>query len=149
MAYLGFTVNESELPPSDNSFDVLPPGWYTAKIEDADLRFTQSGGQMIKIKYRLDNNRVVFGNLNVVNHNAKAEEIGRRQLGELMRAIGLASAEDTDQFVGGTCEIKLKVRPAQNGYDESNDVAGFRALQKSEAPLPVKTPVKTSAPWGK
>jgi hypothetical protein len=48
--------------------------------------------------------------LNIKNANPKAEEIGRQQLGDIMRAIGLAKVTDTDQLIGGQIGIKLEVK---------------------------------------
>ena len=70
---------------------------------------------------------MVFGNLNVKNQSAKAEEIGRQQLGDLMRAIGLSKVTDTDQLVGGRISIKLDVRAGDEKYAAQNEVKGFRA----------------------
>ena len=75
----------------------------------------------------------MFGNLNIKNQSAKAEEIGRAQLGELMRAIGLARVQDTDQLIGGNLSIKLDIRPARTDaatgktYDAQNEVKGYKA----------------------
>jgi hypothetical protein len=100
--------------------------------------------------------RVVFGNLNIRNPNPKAEEIGRQQLGELMRAIGLAQVSDTDQLIGGQCQIKVAVKAAEGQYDASNEVKGWKSLSGSVAPAPVATArpaaaaAATSAPpWAK
>ncbi|MFP5471986.1 MAG: DUF669 domain-containing protein, partial [Bacteroidia bacterium] len=86
MAFLGETFDAS---------NTLPAGWYTATIADAELKTTKDGsGQYINVRYDITGpthqGRVVFGKLNIKNASAKAEEIGRQKLGELMRAIGLA-----------------------------------------------------------
>lgn len=114
MAFLGQTFSADDLPQG-STYDPLPPGWYTATIADAELKTTKDGsGQYIKIRYDITGHthqgRVVFGNLNIKNASAKAEEIGRQQLGEIMRAIGLARVTDTDQLIGGSLSIKLDVR---------------------------------------
>lgn len=115
MAFLGETFNQQDLPQDQGGFDPLPEGWYTATISGAELKDTKAmTGQYIAVKYDITGpthqGRVVFGNLNIRNPNPKAEEIGRQQLGELMRAIGLPSVQDTDQLIGGSLQIKLTVR---------------------------------------
>lgn len=137
MAFLDISL--SDLPESTGgAYDPLPAGWYTAMIAGADLQATKDGtGQYIKIKYSITGpshqGRVVFGNLNIKNQSAKAEEIGRAQLGELMRAIGLARVQDTDQLIGGNLSIKLDIRPARTDassgktYDAQNEVKGYKA----------------------
>ena len=138
MAFLDISL--SDLPESTGgAYDPLPAGWYTAMIAGADLQATKDGsGQYIKIKYSITGpshqGRVVFGNLNIKNASAKAEEIGRQQLGELMRAIGLARVQDTDQLIGGQLSIKLDIRPARTDassgktYDAQNEVKGYKVV---------------------
>jgi hypothetical protein len=101
--------------------------------------------------------RVVFGNLNIKNANPKAEEIGRQQLGDLMRSIGLARVDDTDQLIGGNLQIKLSVRQDDN-YGDSNEVKGFKAVVGGTMPTasvppefaPQATPTSASVPpWAK
>jgi hypothetical protein len=136
MAFLGQTFNADELPQGNGNYDPLPPGWYTATITAAELKPTKDGsGQYIKVRYDITGpthqGRVVFDNLNIRNASAKAEEIGRQQLGEIMRAIGLARVTDTDQLIGGVLQIKLGVRAATEQYDAQNEVKGFKAITGS------------------
>jgi hypothetical protein len=115
-------------------------------------------GKYIKIRYDIQGpthqGRVVFGNLNVRNPNPKAEEIGRQQLGEIMRAIGLTSLKDTDQMIGGNLSIKLDIRISEQ-YGNSNEVRGFKSLSGGAAPAPKAAPsvpaagVKAAPPWAK
>lgn len=139
MAKLGETFITDDMPKG-NSYDVVPAGWYTAHITKADLTDTKTGGgQYIKIRYDITGptheGRVVFGNLNIRNANPKAEEIGRQQMGDVMRALGLAKLNDTDQLIGGDLEIKLSIRPADGQYEAQNEVKGFRAISGS-TPMP-------------
>ena len=72
-----------------------------------------------------------------------------------MRAIGLASVEDTDQLVGGHLEVKVKIREASGGYDASNDVSGFKAIKGGATPMKTKkaeapeAPAASAPPWSK
>ena len=137
MAFLGQTFDVNTLPEGNGgNYDPLPPGWYTANITQAELKTTAAGdGQYIKLRYDITGpshqGRVVFGNLNIKNASAKAEEIGRQQLGELMRSIGLAKVTDTDQLIGGVLQIKLDVRAATEQYSAQNEVKGFKAITGS------------------
>jgi hypothetical protein len=149
------TFDIAALPVSDRNFEPLPAGWYDATISSAEIVPTKMGnGKYIKIRYNIQGpthqGRVVFGNLNVRNPNPKAEEIGRQQLGEIMRAIGLTSLKDTDQMIGGNLAIKLDIRISEQ-YGNSNEVKGFRALAGASAPAPkpvvASTNAKASPPW--
>lgn len=136
MAFLNETYDVNELPQGNSNYDTLPPGWYSANITAAELKPTKDGsGQYIKVRYDITGpshqGRVVFGNLNIKNASAKAEEIGRTELGNLMRAIGLAKVTDTDQLIGGSLSIKLDVRAATDQYAAQNEVKGFKAITGS------------------
>lgn len=143
MAKLDMTYTADEMPKNERSgdFSPLPAGWYTARITAAEIKETNARtGQYIKIRYDIvgptHQGRVVFGNLNIKNPNPKAEEIGRQQLGDLMRAVGMARVSDTDELIGKVLVIKLKVREAQGEYAASNDVSGFKATDGSNLPAP-------------
>lgn len=160
MAFLGETFDTNTLPVPENSgFEPLPEGWYTATIGSAELRTTKNGsGQYIAVKYTITGpshqGRVVFSNLNIRNPSSVAERIGREQLGQLMRAIGLAKVQDTDELIGGQVAIKLKIRK-QEGYEPSNDVTGFKAIEGSTPPAPVSAGAEpkdrgsSAPPWQK
>jgi len=157
MANLNETYNASDLPES-SSFDPVPAGTYTAVITEAELKQTKAGtGQYIKTRYDIigptHQGRVIYSNLNIRNPNPKAEEIGRQQLGELMRAIGLSSVSDTDQLIGGICQIKVSIKPTDGQYDVSNEVKGWRAIGGSSAPVPAAADKAAEAvrkaPWAR
>ena len=163
MAFLSQSFNVNELPVgTGGGFVPLPAGWYTVTITKSELKDTKAGnGQYIKMRYDVTGpthqGRVVFGNLNIKNANPKAEEIGRQQLGELMRAIGLVQVTDFDQFIGGQLAIKLVVKDDPE-YGNGNEVKGFRSVSGSAAPAAMPrgqndpAPVastKSAPPWVK
>jgi len=161
MAFLTEKFDVNELPVGNaNNFEPLPAGWYTCTISQAELKDTKAGnGQYIKLRYDITGpshqGRVVFGNLNIKNANPKAEEIGRQQLGEIMRAIGLAKVADTDQLIGGQISIKLDIKQDAQ-YGASNEVRGFKSVSGSVAPAapaaPASAPAaaaKAAPPWAK
>ena len=150
MAFLNEEFNVNELPQGNGNFEPLPAGWYTATISQSELKATKAGnGQYIKLRYDITGpshqGRVVFGNLNIKNPNPKAEEIGRQQLGDIMRAIGLAKVTDTDQLIGGQIGIKLEVKQDEQ-YGASNEVKGFKSVSGSAAPAAASISAKTTAP---
>ena len=155
MANLDETFTVDSLPQSTKgNYEVLPAGWYTAYIKSAEIKLTKTGtGKYIAVRYDITGpthaGRVVFGNLNINNPNPKAEEIARQQLGEIMRAIGLSSVQDTDQLIGGSLSIKLDVRESEQ-YSSSNYVKSFKSTTSSSMPS-VKTEstatAKSVPPW--
>lgn len=158
MSFLGETFNAADLPQGTGNFDPIPAGTYTASITQANLRDTKDGtGKMIAVRYDITGpshqGRVIFSNINIRNKSPKAEEIGRQQLGDIMRAIGLASLQDTDQLIGGQLQIKVDIEKKE-GYEARNQVKGFKALSGSPAPAPAAAPAPAPAagaapPWAR
>lgn len=156
MANLGQSFNAQDLPQSEQNYDPIPAGWYDVTINSAELRNTKAGnGQFIAVRYDVvgpsHQGRVVWGNINIRNPNPKAEEIGHQQLGELMRAIGLTRVEDTDQLVGGACQIKVSVSQSEQ-YGASNEVKGFKANGSAAPAAPANkaaAPAAGTPPWKK
>ena len=162
MAFLDEEFSVDTLPVGNNNFEPLPEGWYNSTITGAEIKPTKAGdGKFIAVKYTITGpshqGRVVFGNLNIKNASTKAEEIGRSQLGDIMRAIGLAKVTDTDQLIGGNLGIKLSLK---TGEYAGNEVKAFRALSGAApaAVAPFKPSpsaasgnavVKAAPPWAK
>jgi hypothetical protein len=143
MAKFNINFNTDELPVSENDFPPLPAGWYTAAISLAEVANTKSGGEMIKLRWDIlgptHQGRVVFGNLNIRNSNPDAQRIGLEQLGQLLRAAGIVSLENTDQLISVTVLIKLSVKESEYQGEKQirNEVKGYKALESSGEPLPI------------
>jgi len=162
MANLGETFEVSSLPQGNTgNFDPLPPGWYSATMSAAEIKNTKTGtGQYIALRYDITGpthqGRVVFGNLNIRNQSPKAEEIGRQQLGDICRAIGLARVGDTDQLIGNSLMIKLDIEKSEQ-YGDKNQVKGFKPIAGGAPSVPVRSsvqnvaaaPAKAAPPWAK
>jgi hypothetical protein len=154
-----FDFDASTIPTTDKSYEVLPAGWYTASVTGAEVKQTKSGtGQYLRVEYTISGptgaGRKVWSNYNVRNENPKAESIGREQLAELCRCVGLARVNDTDQLLGCNVSVKLKVREASNGYDAQNEVQGHKSLEGSATPAPAAAPKAAAKagpkpPWAK
>lgn len=152
MALLNESFSLDALPTGNTgSYDPLPAGFYNATIANAELKTAKSGGQYLNVRYDITGpshaGRVVFGMVNLTNPNQRAEEIGRQQLGELMRAIGLDTLKDSDQLIGGRLKIKLTVEESEQ-YGMQNRVGGYRA--DDSAPATASTAKATNVPpWKK
>lgn len=152
MAQLDQSYDAESLPKS--TFDPVPAGRYEAVIHSASVENTKSGGQMLK--YRLDlmapaQGRVVFGTVTLKNANPKAVEIGKQQLGDLIRAAGIPRLTDTDQLVGCRVLARIGIEKSEE-YGDRNKVNGIQAIAGTN-PMPsfggasVETP-KQEAPKG-
>lgn len=151
---LNQTFNAAELPQAQ-SYEPLPAGWYNATITSAELCNTKAGnGQYIKLRFDVTGpthqGRVVFTNLNIVNPNPKAEEIGRRELNSIMGAAGIGSLSDTDQLIGVNLGVNVTVKDDPQ-YGPGNEVKGYKALSGSVAPVAAasRPTAAGTPPWAK
>ena len=154
----------TDLPVDDRpegDFSPIPAGDYQATIVSADMVPTKAGtGTIFKTRYDVIGpthaKRVIFGQLNIQNPSAKAEEIGRQELRKLMSAVGLTRFEDTDQFIGLSLTIKVAIETSEN-YPAKNVVKGWKSIGGASAlPMPKMdaapaAPVAKTAtpPWAK
>jgi len=164
MALLDQTFDAADLPVS-SPIGPIPEGSYTANVTQAELKTTNDGtGQYIKLRLDITGpshqGRVVFANLNIKNASLRAEEIGKQQLGEIMRAIGLARVRDTDELIGAALKIRVAIRPSRTDertgktYDAANEVKGYSAIGGTAAPAakaaaPTAVSKGATPPWMK
>ena len=156
MAKLGTTFTADT--EKKTSFEPLPAGWYTATITESTVVDVKAPKTGTYIKNRYDilgpthAGRVVFGNITLTNSNPAAEEMGAKQLNDLLCSIGKAKCDDTDELIGKSMEIKLVVKSSEQ-YGDGNEVKGFRAIKGSQMPgagSPGATlAAKAKAPWEK
>ncbi len=132
-------VVESDKPKG--SFPALPNGWYRMMGDDTDYKDTNAGdGKYLKITMIvLDQgpyfNRKHWEQFNLVNPNAMAVEIGRRQLKELATAMGHPtpnSIADSDELVSKAFVAKVIRKKAKDGYGDDegfeNSIVEYRSV---------------------
>lgn len=136
------TFLTNELPEAQQDFAPIPNGMYTAAIEKCEVKETKSGtGQYLNLMFKITGpdyaGRVIFSMINFRNQSQKAEEIGRQQLGSLLRAVGLPKLQDTDQLIGTACQVKVTTE-SREGYDPRNVIKAYKAIEGSEVPKPTE-----------
>jgi hypothetical protein len=147
------TINITDIPEQSNDYSLLPAGDYIVTIKDAEHKPTKSGtGAYIKLKLEVvapsNAGRVLFSNINIRNDNETAQNIGLAQLGQIMRAGGLASVSTSEQLIGITVGIKVTIKDAQNGYAAQNEVKAFKPV--GNAPVLAQSSAATAKgtpPW--
>jgi len=140
-----FDFKLEDMPVSTRSYEPLAPGWYDATVKDAQLVHTRSGdGQYLKLRFVLQNNRNVFANITIKNASATAERIGSEQIGDIMRAAGIARLREPHDLLGQSMQIKLEIQPASERYEAQNVVLGYKALKGSASVLPMPKPAVSS-----
>jgi hypothetical protein len=135
MVQMNFNANDHE---DAQDFGPIKPGWYTAAIDKSERCRTKSGnGSYIKLRFRISGptcgNRVVFINLNDDNPNPDAVRIAGQQLASICKAVSVFQLQDTEQLHGKQMQINVVVK-RQAGYEDSNDINGFKALEPGQSP---------------
>lgn len=111
---LGNDFNAANVETSNGDFQPLPEGLYKAIIESADITPTKKGdGSYLKLQYGVVGpthaGRKLFHRITLNNPSMKAVEIGREQIASLFKAIGKNLVGDTDELIGRSVVIKVKV----------------------------------------
>ena len=156
MSVLNIDVNE--LPEAQN-FDPIPAGLYTVQIEKCDATPTKDAtGIYLNIQMRVHSgdyvNRTVFSMINIKNKSDKAVQIGLGQLRQLALACDIHTIRDTDDFINKIVDAKVKIQPAEDGYEAKNVVSAY--LKSADAvssmptmSVPAKAEPATPAPAAK
>ena len=114
------------------SFGAIPAGKYLVICDASEEKRTQSDkGIYFKCKFRIlrgeYEGRYIFQNFTIVNDSEKAAQIGRGQVKsflKLAKAPSLSGLKATD-LIGLKATASVKIKPAENGYEESNQISHF------------------------
>ena len=131
MAILNF--NAATVAPQD-TFDVLPAGWYNARITGSEMKPTKDGGgSYLSLTMTVMDgpcvNRKIFDRLNLNNKNPKAVEIAYQTLSAICHATGIIQLQDSTQLHGIAMQVKVKIKPAEGQYSEGNETAGYKKIE--------------------
>lgn len=138
-------IDDYEAPSEEpiSNFDPLPAGDYVAQIIESDVTDTRSGsGRILKLTWAIaegpHEHRQFWQNINYRNQNAKAQEIGKRQLDEVVWSTGITHLSNTEEMHFIPCLVRLKVRPADGDFPAQTEVVTVKRL--STAPAPQRQP---------
>ena len=153
MAHLDFDASTVE--PSQ-PFEVIPAGKYICQVVNSEMRPTKSGdGRYLWLEMAVLEgefaNRRLFDRLNLVNSNQQAVEIARKQLSALTGACGKTYIKDSEELHLIPIMVTVRVRPAKDAYDASNEIRGYEPLNgaapaRRAAPAAVASAAVASQP---
>lgn len=160
MAKLGQVYDADSLPEGQD-FSPIPDGWYIATVSKSDVKPTKAAiaareiiareGDKAKGTEAKDDEylnlqwtilgptcqgRAVFDLINLHNKNSEAAMIGLASLRQLLNSVGLPRIDEDWQLIGATCQIKVALGKAQNGYEAKSEVKQYKAAEGSSAPRP-------------
>lgn len=140
---MGYSFQTGAVPERENSFELLPDGWYTAQVSESAIEPLKSGkGECLKLVFEVLSdgfrNRKLFVRLNVKHESADAERIAQQDLKDLCVAVGLPNGfTNSFELHGRPVQVKVKIRaarekvkgdPSRGAYDEQNEVTRYKAL---------------------
>lgn len=125
----GFDANNVD---PQESREPIPAGWYKAVITESEEKPTkaQTGSYLqmtVEVIEGEHAGRKAFERLNLNNPNATAVEIAQRTLSSICRAVGVMTPRQSADLHDKPFMVKIKVKPAKDGYDASNDIAEYAA----------------------
>jgi hypothetical protein len=151
MAQLGGTFDATTVAPSQ-AFSVIPAGKYKVQVVDSDMRATKDGnGQYLWLEMEILDGEFkgqkLWDRLNLVNQNTQAVEIAQRALSALCHATGKLHVSDSADLHFIPVIATVKVRPARENYDASNEVRGYEPANgfNGQTPAPSRPTIGAGA----
>ena len=147
----GFDAHKVAPAPSR---EPIPAGWYKAVITESEEKPTkaQTGSDLQMTGEIIDGEhagRKAFERLNLDNPNATAVEIAQRTLSSICRAVGVMTPRQSADLHDKPFMVKIKVKPAKDGYDASNDIAEYAATNAAPSAAAPSAAAASTPPWKK
>lgn len=145
MARLSTTFNAQEHDTEQrNDFPELPAGIYQLEVTASEVAATSTGsGTILKTTMSVIapeefKGRLIFNNYNLENANAQAQEIGKKQLASLCRAIGLSTVEDSEELHLRAFTAKIGLgKPSKDGkYPARAEIKRYYFEDEGDVPAP-------------
>lgn len=140
--------DSSTTEPFSTDFEPLPPGLYSTKIVESEVKNTLAGngGKYLKLRFEVlggeFQNRILFINLNIKNPNPKAQKIGLGQLSALCRAVGkIGIVDDSSALHDIPLVVKVDIEEGSGDYRDKNVIKAFypakdKAIETASPKLP-------------
>jgi hypothetical protein len=112
--------------------NLIPSGWYECSIDRVEIKSTKAkNGKYILLGFLLNEfrfrRRTIFTNILIEHASAKAEQIGRNTLGQIMQCLHLEKIKEATDFLGKKIIIKVEIKKTID-YGEINEVKGYRPI---------------------
>jgi hypothetical protein len=106
-------------PEEQPDFEPVSYGTYESKIDSAAvIDNKKKTGKILKVAYKLKNNRLVWEQFNIINPSNAAVWHAKKALKELCDAVGIAKLVNTDDLVGEYVQIEISIDGDFNSVDK-------------------------------
>lgn len=138
--------------PDAGRGDPVPPAWYNAIVSKLTVEPTKDGNgtkangefEIVDGSYK---GRKIFHNFNLKNNNELAQQIGQAQMSALCHAVKNLTPVAPEQLCNIPLKIRVKIKPAENGYDAKNEITSFKDINDlTISKVTPSTVVQTSIP---
>lgn len=125
----------NQVAPAQPGMTVYPPGWYTVRIIEQELKSAKEKpqNQFLELKYEIldgeQAGRHIFDRWNLVNDDPTAVRIGYATMSSVCRVTGQFQIQHTAQLNGHPFRIKLRVQPPETGRDGKEYPAKNRIVE--------------------
>lgn len=121
----------------DEGRSAVPAGWYGVKIVASELKPTsKNDGEYLQMTLEIlegpHARRKLFDRMNLKNPNQTAVEIGQGRLSAYCHATNVIMLNNSMQLHGIPFKVKVRLKPAEGQYDESNEVTAVKPYAYSE-----------------
>lgn len=113
----------------------IPDGTYSVIVEKAEVSPTKTGGEMIKVQYKIKegphSGRNIFDQFNIKNQNPQAVQIGLGQLKGMMKSFGHANVnklESTKELIGLKGLVTVKNVDDGGQYGSQTKIRAYKPL---------------------
>jgi len=158
MVQLNFDASNVE---QFEGFSVKPPGWYNVMIDASEMLPTKNGdGAYLKLQFDILDGQYkgqkFFDQLTLKHPNPQTVEIAYKKLSSIAHAVGILQVQDSQQLHGRPLKVKVKKKPADGQYDESNDITSYKNINEQVEmaggavpgnTAPSFTPPPAQQPW--
>jgi hypothetical protein len=143
--------NAAEVEPQGTR-EPIPAGWYKCVITESEQKPTkaQTGSYLqmtLEVIEGEHQGRKAFERLNLDNPNDTAVEIAQRTLSSICRAIGILTPRNSMELHNKPLMVKIAVKPARDGYDASNDIKEYQAVEKASSAAALPATGGSTPPW--
>lgn len=127
-------------------YSLMPDGVYSGSIEAAETVETSKGGIMVKLTIRLDNNRLVWDNLNILCPSSEQAEKFARANMQLIGTINRRTIDTAEDLEGCDVTVRIGTQKGRDGYRDRNVVKGYidPKAQRNAKSSPAKRPATSS-----
>lgn len=118
--------------PSDR--EPFPKGDYPVELIETDVVPTKKGdGQLLKYTAQVvdgeHKDRRVWGQMNLINPNAQAQDIGQREFRALREVTGVPNPDDTEELHYKQFLAAIDVEPAKGEFKAKNSINWGRTVK--------------------